>query len=148
MAKQIVIVPLDFEKGSTNPRDRILFDAAQKFCKEQFGSEYPFHTLSKNWCVVEQSDEADGYEVIGVSGLAWMPDCPVFHVKPGTDKESWKQAGDISAALVKRMASYLQDSMGVGTQVLIHIQPAAERIWSRFLRRIGAKPANRYKLSV
>ena len=148
MSKTIITVPLDFEANTNNPRDRNLFDAAQNFCKEQFGAEYSFHLNGKNWCVIEVSDEGEGFEVIAVSGMVWVPDCRLFHVKPGTNKETWKRAEDVSTALMKRMAAYLQDSIGLGTRVLVFVEPKTEGIWKRFLRRVGAKPANRYEVTV
>lgn len=138
---KLIAVPLDFFPNSTNPKDPHLLDAAQKFCKEQFGEPYPFSANLKSWVVVDVN--ANDYEVVGVTSTRAEIDVPLFHVKRPTDREGMRQAEQVRDMMVTRLTHFVQDGYGTGRTVFVHIEPAVERFWRRFLKLINAAPSNR-----
>lgn len=145
------VYPLEFfisVNGSTPPpRDPLLFEAVQKFCKEQFGAEREFHNDVKTWVVAEHGDA--GYLVHGITSLRVMLDCYTFHVRPpGDDRESRDEAVQVRNKLLERAVSFIQDKYGCHSRVLVYVDSKVERFWRGFLRLIGAKPAGRWEVEV
>jgi len=142
------VVPIHFDP-SGNPMDRNLYDAAQAFCKREFGKEVNFRGNVKTWARVKISDEGDGYEVVGMVALGQVIDCHMFHVKPGgEDEDSRKEARQTRDALMARAAGFIQDYAGTGTDVLVYVSEEQRPWWAGFLRMIRARPANRFIVKV
>lgn len=141
------IEPVLFDQ-SGNPRDRILYDAVQEFSKRESGKQASFVGQGMAWAVVRQNAEGDGYEVLGLSRIAFAVDAHIFHVKQGVDQETRNEARRVRDMLVTRMSGYIQDTAGPGTDALVHVEASQERFWQGYLRMIGAKPANRWIVRV
>ena len=144
MSERTILLPLDFNDGV--PKDRILFDAVQVFCEAEFGVKLNLAKNGKTWAAVKVSDTGEGYEVIGLTSIAFAIDCPVFHVKPAADDANPAQhdaAKAVRDKLMERASAFIQDSYGPGTEVFVHVAPDVERFWKGYLRMIGAKPSNR-----
>jgi hypothetical protein len=146
----ILILPLDFDANGL-PKDRILFDAMQKFCTDEFGRPRDFRGASKTWAVVEVSEQGEGYEVIAGGTLAFAIDCPFFHIKRPADDaadQDFEKARHVRDLLVTRMAAYVQDNTGPNTEVMVFIAPEQQRFWASYLRMLKAKPSNRFIVKV
>lgn len=146
--KRISVFPLDFDQQG-NPKDRFLFDAAQKFSEKEFGKPVQQGGMVKTWCAVEYSDSGEGYRVVGMTTIAFALDCQMFHVEAGDDSvESRDAARAVRDALMARASSFIQDQSGVGTEIMVFVSPKQERFWKGYLRLIGATPANRHIVKV
>lgn len=140
------MTPLDFGTDG-KPRDQRLYDAAEEYCKREFGTEYNFLCYSRCWIVELVGEE--NTEVIGITGIWQVPDIPLFHVTlPSADKEGLKVAEEATNMMYARLDWYLADCGNRGRSALIFVAPEKERLWRRFLRRVGGKPANRYEVEV
>jgi len=136
------MAPLDFVDGK--PRDGLLFGKAKEYYKEQFGAEPNFLAYAKVWVVWNEKQE-----IVGISGLQAAVDCPLFHCPPiQQTKEGLRAAEAVRDLMVKRLHEYLEDTGHGGQDVLIFVSETAARIWRRFLNRIGATPANRWRLTI
>jgi hypothetical protein len=137
---------LDFSKDN-EPRDQRLFDAAQAYCKREFGCEMNFLAYIRTW-VVEVID-GEKLEVIGITTVWNTIDIPTFHVSlPSGTKEALKVAEEATNMMYSRLDWYLQDTGLRGRKTLIYVAPEKEALWHRFLRRVGGKPANRYEVEI
>ena len=152
MSTRIFAYPVEFEPNSTNPKSPQVFDAAQDFCQREFGKSLNL-VLGKAWTVVRPGES--GPEVIGLCQLVRSLDIPTFHVaKPletggcENDKAALQEARTARDLLTGRMWSYIQDTMGTGQSVTVHVAPEVERYWKSYLRLIRAERANRYILQV
>lgn len=148
--------PVEFFPNSTNPKSPAVFDAAQKFCEEQFGHRLELaDSTTKTWVVIKTEESGEGFKVIGLSQFRRVLDIPTFHVAPADESlegdalEAAKQEARSSRdMLTTRMWGYAQDHFGAGQDVFVFIDPKTERFWKGFLRLIRAVPSNRYKLVV
>lgn len=143
----IFAYPLEFFPNSTNPKQPLVFEAAQVFCEQQFGSRMDLADSNhKTWVVIKRDN--DGEKVIGISRFRRVLDIPLFHVAPGETDGAREEARQVRDILTGRMWSYAQDQFGAGGEVMVFIDPKTERFWKSYLRLIRAKPANRYILQV
>lgn len=140
------VLPFNFENGV--PADRILFDAVQAFCEKEFGQKVRFDKNIKTWAVVKSSEDGEGFEVIGLTSLAYALDCPVFHVAASDDDAGREEARKVRDMLMGRASTFIQDYAGLGTEVLVYVKPETERFWKGYLRLIGAKLSNRFIVKV
>lgn len=156
MSARIFAYPIEFESNSTNPKQPLVFEAAQKFCEEQFGKRLDLaDSRLKTWVVLKTEESGDGFKVIGLSQFRRVLDIPTFHVaKPDeslTDEASEaakEEARSVRDLLTTRMRGYAQDHFGAGQDVFVFIDPATERFWKGYLRMIHAESAHRYILKV
>lgn len=146
MENQLAILPLEFFDNTTNPKNPHLFEAVEKYCKQEFGGPLVLNANLKNWVVVTHDDA--GYHVLGLTSLRYSLDCPTFHVTAAEDEEGRELARKVRDLLMTRAAAFLQDQFGVGTKVTVIVKPESERFWASYLRMIKAKPANRYEVVV
>ena len=138
----IRMIPLDFLRDGT-PRNPQLVDEAAAFYRAEFHREPEFQSFAKVWVL------GDDNGILGLTGLVSVCDCPLFHIVPKTmDKSGLRIAEAARDLAVWRMKSHLEDSGLSGSQVLIYVSPTVERLWHRFLGRIGAVPANRWSLTI
>lgn len=139
--RRIITVPIDFIQGGPQPASPQLLESVQAFCKEQFGGEpYPFYLNLKSWAAID----LDSQETLGVTSARIAYDIPVFHVKPGADREERKGVSEpVRSLLVSRLVNYVQDHGGVNQSVFVHIEPEVQRLWRAFLKVINAQPSNR-----
>jgi hypothetical protein len=115
-------------------------EAAQKFCKEELGEPYDFHHGLKSWAAID----VESQEVVGAATIRLAYDIPMFHVKPGADREERKETSEPARnQLVERLVHYVQDNAGVGQGVFVHVAPEQQRLWRAFLKVINAQPSNR-----
>ena len=154
MSARIFSYPVEFLPGSNAPKQPDIFEAAQKFCEEQFGKRLDLSTPSMKTWVVLKLEDGDA-KVIALSQFRRVLDIPTFHVAEAVDMgdkeadEAGKQeARNARDLLTSRMWGYAQDSFGARQEVMVFIDPATERYWKAYLRMIGAKPGNRYILNV
>jgi hypothetical protein len=142
--------PIDVKKDGT-PIDPELFAAVVKYGKEQFGEKYEFNVsfYSRCWAVIAVKPEDPSFwQVTGLCGTRNTIDVPLFHVTPLTqDREGLKWCETARDAMIYRMRSYIQD-LGIRGTALIFVAPVAERLWRRFLIKLGAKPACRYEIGI
>jgi hypothetical protein len=145
----IFAYPLDFLPNSTAPKQPLVFDAAQKYCEEQFGHSLDLSDSGmKTWVVIKKDKDGDGFKIIGISRFRRVLDIPVFHVTPSETEEGKQEAREARDMLTSRMWGYAQDQFGAGGEVMVFIDPASERFWKGYLKLIRAKPAHRYTLQV
>lgn len=141
------MTPLDFDPRTRAPLDERLYDAAQEYCLREFGKQQDFLCYIRSW-VVERVD-GETLEVVGIATIWNAPDVPIFHVTPPTqDKEGLKVAEEVTTMMCSRLNSYIADCGNRGRRTLIFVDPGKERIWRRFLNRIGAQPANRWEIEI
>lgn len=141
--KRLISVPLDFFEGSTNPKNRILFDSVQEFCNREFGEPLDLHTNLKCWVAAELADT--GYEIVGLTTMRLTPDVNTFHVTRGDDSEEARtRARQARDMLTGRLTTFTQDNWGTGKEVFVFIDPKVERFWRPYLRLIKAKPSDRH----
>jgi hypothetical protein len=103
----------------------------------------------KAWAVY--FDYGDSQRIVAFAGCnlgSRFADIPVFYVEPGTDRQSKWEAAKASEVLAFRLSSFVADSLGFGTQVLIRIEPRQEYIWDAFVTRMGVVKAERFILEV
>lgn len=149
MSSRKFAYPLEFEPNSTNPKQPQVFDAAQKYCQQQFGHELDLANPGmKTWVVIKTDKEGDGFKIIGISRFRRVLDIPVFHVTKAETEDGREEAREVRDMLTSRMWSYAQDQFGAGGEVMVFIDPTTERFWKGYLRLIRAKPAHRYTLQV
>lgn len=143
------MVAIDVDREG-KPRDEKLGAAVQAFAEKQLGSKIVFPYYLRVWAILAiREDDEDYFEVVGVTSLRNSPDCPLFHIAPLTsDKAGLKLAEQARDLAVYRMHSYLQDAGLSGGTVLIYVSETAQRYWRRFLKRIKAKPANRFEMRI
>lgn len=117
-----------------NPR---LFMLAQAFANEhKLGN---LLRCARLWCVVEQEDKTNGDQpepkVIGLLATESRLDITVCHVADETCRPM----------MIKRAYSTLMDLGLAGRYVLLYVDPAVEEfIAERYLKKLGAVPANRW----
>lgn len=156
MSARIFAYPVEFEPNSTNPKHPQIFDAAQKFCEEQFGHRIDMAPGSlKTWVVIKTEESGEGFKVIGLSQFRRVLDIPTFHVAPADEtltgdehEAALQETRNVRDMLTSRMWGYAQDQFGCNQDVFVFIDPATERFWKPYLRLLRAKPANRYILTV
>lgn len=152
--RNLRVWPLDFvaATGVVYPSDPRLHEAAQAFCREQFGEAAPnLAKLSKVWIVGEADDAGQLAKVVALGGWVYRVDVPVFHVaKPESAKntEEWKEVFRARDLLMGRMRAYLEDNGARGTEVFVFVDPAERERWSGYLKRIGARESNRVLLEI
>lgn len=144
----IFAYPLEFFPGSTAPKNPALFEQAQEFCVTEFGERQNLNDGAKTWVVVDREGEKE--EILAIGTFRVALDIPRFHVKAAADdnEKARDKARKARDTLTGRMWSYAQDTYGPERELFVFIDPKAERYWKSYLRMIGAKPAERYKLIV
>jgi len=139
--------PMDFQADGS-PRDPKLYGAAQQYAKNQFGEELVFPYYAHVWSVLAV-EESGAYAVIGLLGIRNTIDVCLFHVTPRTsDREGLKLAEQARDMMLYRGTAYLQDLGNSGSPILIYVAENAQRYWRRFLKKIGAVPANRFEVKI
>lgn len=137
----VFMVPVDFVEG--RPRDEKLYAAACRYYEDQFGRKNDFRGYAKAWVAL------DGETVVGLAGIQVAMDCSLFHCPPrNMTKEAIREAEQVRDMMIWRLHANLEDGGFRGMEVLIYVAEQAERFWRRFLKKIGARPANRYTLTI
>ena len=145
---QVRMVPVDVVNGA--PKDVGLYRAVQVYSEKEFGAGVEVSYYHRVWAVVALKEEEPEYmEVIGLMGARNVIDWPLFHVTPLTqDKAGLKLAEQARDMMVARGRNYIEDLGMRGTSVLIFVSEQGQRYWRRFLKKIGALPANRFELKI
>jgi hypothetical protein len=85
---------------------------------------------------------------MGLFGIQNTIDVPLCHITPITaDREGLKFCELVRDAMIYRARAYCQD-LGMTGTALLYVEEKHERFWRRFLKRIGARPANRYIIGI
>lgn len=143
----IYATPVDFEPNGNTPKNPHLHDAVQKYFEKEFGGRVPIGNNLKTWAIVSEGEQGE-YVVHAAGSLRFQLDCPIFHVTAGETEEQLELSRKTRDMLMGRMASFLQDQFGVGTKVNVFVHPDATKMWSGYLRMIGAKDASRWEVQV
>jgi hypothetical protein len=141
------MAPMDFHQDG-KPRDPQLYGAVQVYAKNQFGEELVFPYYAKVWAALAQ-EEGQPYQVIGILALRNAIDVCTFHVSPPTlDKNGLRLAEQARDMMFVRGHDYIADLGNTGYPVLVYVAEEAQRYWRKFLKRIGAKQANRFEVKI
>lgn len=148
MSARMQVLPVDFVNGVA--RDSKLAAAVRMFWESEFAKEFEPTSYIKTWAVVEAMDNQDpiGYSVHAVASVAYALDCPVFHVHAEDDQDKREHARAARDMLLQRAASFIQDQFGHNTEIFVYVAPEKHRFWAAFLRLLGAKAAERYRIKV
>jgi hypothetical protein len=140
------MTPLDFRPDGA-PRDARLYESAKTFYENQFGETLDHAYYGRLWAAEAVCD--DRVQVVGITGIRGTYDIPTFHVIPvSQDREGFKLAEETTAMMYFRLNNYLADLGNRGSTTMIYVAPQVERLWRRFLKRVGGKPANRWEVEV
>lgn len=136
---------IDFVRNGseTYPRDKLIHDAAQEFCQQEFGNVYDFSLLARAWAVLDEDSK-----VTAVGGLVNIVDCPIFHVGKPDSRQGLIKAIQSRDLLFARLHGNLEDAGLSGARVLINVESQAEKMWANYLKRLKAEPAHRYMLEI
>ena len=124
------------------PKDAPLYEAAQRYCVEQFGSERPLDRMLRVWLVAD-AEENVVKQILGILCIRQVLDIPTFHVPKLDDKRKVAEARD---ALITRARGYVEDNGGKGMDVLVHV--ASDCPLGEFAEKLGAVEAHRYSIEV
>jgi len=127
-----------YPESPSRPKNPRLFELAAEFYQRELGQslEEVDFVGRVAWVVVDETP--DGPVVTGIALLATVLDISTYHV---VDERA-------NLLLFSHMASWGLDSGMEGKNVLVHIQAGTEEKWTRFLQRMGAKPADRWMFKV
>lgn len=139
---------MDFnQKGE--PRDTTLYEAVQEYHKNEFGEELNCAYYARVHALVLVDDDEKFVQVMGLLGIKNVIDVPMFHITvPTQDKAGLKLAEQGRDLMFQRGHNYLADLGNTGQPALVFVSEQAERYWRRFLKKIGAKPAQRYEVTL
>lgn len=141
------MTPVDFTPEG-KPRDEQLRDATQAFAEKEFGDKLDFAYYARVWSV-QTVNEAGETTVIGLLGVRNAIDVCMFHVvPPSLDKEGLKIAEQARDLMFIRGHGYLADLGNTGHTVMVYVAAGAQRYWRRFLKKIGARPADRFEVTI
>ena len=139
------MTPIDMRDGK--PVDQRLYDAANAYCLKEFGQELNLAYYARAW--LSEALVNGEWIPVGIAGVRNMLDIPTFHVTPvGQDREAFKAAEETTSMMYMRLNNYLADLGNRDGSTLIYVAPEVERLWRRFLKRVGGRPANRYEVPV
>lgn len=142
------MAPIDFKADGTTPRDVQLYQAVQEYHKKEFGNELVFAYYARVLALLA-IDEVGESKVMGLLGVRTAIDVCMFHVtSPTMDKAGLKLAEQGRDLMFYRGHSYLADLGNTGNTVLVYVASGAQRYWRRFLKKIGASPADRFQITI
>jgi hypothetical protein len=124
-----------------HPKDLDFFQRVDKFCQAEMANKPVLANYTGAWAV-----EAEDGEILAVGGLQLIPD---VHIRV----KQHEQSQEAMQSLVARMNDHLADNGYYGKEVLVFkaANEAPEQEcpnWEFWLRKYGAKPADRYIVSV
>lgn len=141
------VVPIDFVQTpeGIQPRDPLVIEAAEDFCRRELAEQPDLKRLDKSWLAVELDGAGKLIRPLAISGYRFVPDIPLF------------RSIDVGAteAIAERISAYFSDQGFRGRDCFLYVappeaEPEESRCpnWDRFLGKYGAREANRRIISI
>jgi hypothetical protein len=141
-------VLVEFQNGPSGlePRDPALYSQVIEYCHDELAVVPELRNFLKSYAVVEFGEQEEILAIHGVACYGMRPDIGVFRVTGKFARRATKQLFD-------RLNAHFADNGWRGNEVFLFIsdkETPEQRCpaWQESLKAVGAKPAQRFAVTV